>query len=114
LGDIWAARAAYENGLEIDRVRAEADPLNIQAQTDLAVSHYKVGRLEQAALQHAEAVPFYQRSLTILRRLLAEGKLQDQPEYSQWVKTLEDVIAQCQAAHCSAIRVDGPFPIEIP
>ena len=48
-GDLAAAQKLFEQGLEIRKRRAGANPRNLQAQRDLSVSYDKLGNASAAA-----------------------------------------------------------------
>jgi serine/threonine-protein kinase len=98
LGDVRAARDAYRQRLELAEALALADPDSAQAQTDLVVSCYKLGTLEERALHFGEAIRWYGRAEAILERLRAVDKLKDQPRYVSQAKDLETRLAACRSA----------------
>ena len=70
-GDLAAARAAYQAGLDIAARLAAADPANTGWQRDLSVSHNKLGDVAVAAGDLAAARAAYQAYLDIAARLAA-------------------------------------------
>ena len=85
-GDLAAARAAYQAGLDI-RVRlAAADPANTGWQRDLSVSHNRLGDVAVAAGDLAAARTAYQAGLDIAVRLAAAD-----PANTQWQRDLEGI-----------------------
>jgi tetratricopeptide (TPR) repeat protein len=82
-GDLSAARAAYQAGLDIARRLAAGDPSNSQRQRDLSVSHIKVGDTIRAAGDLTAARAAYQAGLDIRQRLAASD-----PSNAQWQRDL--------------------------
>ena len=66
-GRLDAAREFYQQGLDIAKKLAAADPANAQAQRDLSVSYEKLGDVSQQAGRLDAAREFYQQGLDIRR-----------------------------------------------
>ena len=83
-GDLAAARAAYQAGLDIAARLAAADPANTEWQRDLSISHNKLGDLAVDAGDLAAARAAYQAGLDIAARLAAAD-----PVNTGWQRDLE-------------------------
>jgi tetratricopeptide (TPR) repeat protein len=71
-GDLQAARAYFEDGLQIRRLLAEADPSSAEKQRDLSISFNKLGEVSVASGDLQSARAYFEDGLGI-RRLLAEA-----------------------------------------
>jgi tetratricopeptide (TPR) repeat protein len=69
LGNTLAAQKEYQDGNELAKGLAEADPKNALAQRDLSISYDRLGNVTQQLGQTKEALGFYQKSLDIRVRL---------------------------------------------
>ena len=77
-GDREGALAAYEESLDIARHLAAVDPGNVQWQTDLVVSLYKIAILADGDRKSAAV----DEALKIVEQLDAAGKLS--PDKKDW------------------------------
>ncbi len=68
-GKLKAAREAYQQGMEISRRLAQADPTKARAQLGLGVSYDKLGDVAQKEGDLKAAREAYQQSMEISRRL---------------------------------------------
>ena len=50
-GELPASKKSFEQGLEIRRRLAEAEPGDAQAQRGLMISHYNLGQLAMAGME---------------------------------------------------------------
>jgi tetratricopeptide (TPR) repeat protein len=80
MGDTAAARAAYQQSLEIRQRLAAVDPANTQAQRDLFVSHYKMGMVQTALGNPDAARQAYQQALAIAEPLAQKDPLNKQAQ----------------------------------
>jgi hypothetical protein len=77
-GDKAGALAAYEESLAIVRRLADTDNSNVEWQTDLVVSLYKIANLADGETKDAAL----DEALKLVERLDAEGKLS--PDKKDW------------------------------
>ncbi len=80
LGDGKAALQAYEQGLEIRKKLAEGDPENSDAQRDLMITHFKIGKALESVKDTTGALKSYEQALTIAQRLAqdkSDGQAQE-------------------------------------
>lgn len=106
LGQLPAARAAYEADLAISRRLAELDPGNAGWQRDLAGACVRMARLEVVLRQAAAALAHYREAALIFALLVERA-----PTHAQWRKEHEIVageLAAFQAASGSQGAGDGP------
>jgi tetratricopeptide (TPR) repeat protein len=82
-GDLTGALAAYQAALAIRQRLTQQDPVNVEWQWDLAISHDRIGAVRQAQGDLAGALAAYQASLAI-RQPLA----QQDPTNAEWQRGL--------------------------
>jgi Flp pilus assembly protein TadD len=70
LGNVSAAREAYQKSLDISLKLAQADPTNAQAQRDLSVSYNKLGDVNLQLGNVPAAREAYQKGLDIFLKLV--------------------------------------------
>jgi hypothetical protein len=87
-GDAAGAEAAYAEGLAIRRALAKTDPGNVQWQTDVVVSLYKIAGVSEGA-RRTDAV---NEALGILGRLKAQGALT--AEQQSWPDALRALLPE--------------------
>ena len=90
-GDRTGALENYRKGLAIFDKLARSDPGNVQGQTDLIVSHFKLAQAGDTPRENLV------RALEIVKRLESEGKLSAQQQ--GWVDALEQAIDALDASH---------------
>jgi tetratricopeptide (TPR) repeat protein len=88
-GDRTGALESYRKSLAISEKLAQDDPGNVQGQTDLIVSYYKLSQAGDAPRENLT------KALSIVKRLESEGKLSAQQ--TGWVGALEAAIAALDA-----------------
>ena len=98
LGNVPAAREAYQKGLDIFLKLVQADPTNAEAQSDLAYSLLKRGLVEKSADDFPAAAKRLEQSVGILTKLNQEGKIANQPLYQGWLKSGKWQLQLCNAA----------------
>ena len=82
-GDLAAARAAYQAGLDIRTRLAATDPADTEWQRDLSISHSRLGDVAMAAGDLDAARAAYQASLDIAARLATAD-----PADTEWQRDL--------------------------
>jgi tetratricopeptide (TPR) repeat protein len=98
LGETEVARAYRRKSQDCFERLAAADPENVQAQVDLAAAYGTSGNAEMQARAYAEAAGYFKRGVTLLRQLKAQGKLNDQPVYQNWLRTQQNRLSLCETA----------------
>jgi tetratricopeptide (TPR) repeat protein len=89
-----AARKAFHKALAI---REDLGPTaGTQAGADLAASYINLGKVEEKAARYQEALGWYQRALTILRRFEQEGRFRQVPDFADLLRVVTRASAVCQ------------------
>jgi tetratricopeptide (TPR) repeat protein len=91
------AREYYLKCLELREGLASADPDNARAQIEMAATCGNLGLAGIQVLDFPQALPWFERSLGILKKLDSRGKLKGQVLYQKWIKEMEEKIATCKA-----------------
>jgi serine/threonine protein kinase len=96
LGHVKDAREYAHKALEGFGKLSAADPTNIQARADKAAAYAKCGWVEmQAREDFARAARYFERGVAILKELESQGKIEDQPQYRNWLHLQEKDLAVC-------------------
>jgi serine/threonine-protein kinase len=105
LGDVLAARAAFEKSLVICRNATQMTPEDVQVQIQLARTSGELAGVELASYEPEKARDWYVKARTILRTLEKAGKISS-VEHADWLKGLEDSIIFCHAAEKAVADLD--------
>jgi tetratricopeptide (TPR) repeat protein len=87
---------------------ARADPENVDKQTRMITAQYNCIGIEIDASHFARAVEMIKPTLTLLKRLKSEGKLDGQPVFGiQFIDELTDGLAYCEAAPRALVDLES-------
>jgi hypothetical protein len=88
-----------------------AVPAPSEAQTDLFITYWKLGRFQQEQRRYAQAVAWFRKGLEVLRPLHAAGKLHGQ--FKDAVANEEKNLAACEllAKVAPALLDESAWPL---
>ncbi len=99
-GRLDAAREFYQQGLDIAKKLAAADPADAQAQRDLMVSYYKLTQLFQAAGDFETAIQDCEQGIAVLQRMIGKG--QNAAQSQQQLAFLQKLLATYRQSRTAA------------